>query len=147
MKSNLKLDPSFFWRYVNSKKSTDNQPKSMYFKETRTANELEQVNLFADFFGSNYDASLQNDTVLTANIEQNGGEQPMFELDPEFVLKELTTINPKKGAGLDGIHPLILRNCASQLFDPFTEIFIESLSADVFSTSWKRSSVSPVFRC
>ncbi|KAI1524765.1 reverse transcriptase, partial [Pyrenophora tritici-repentis] len=144
MKESLKHDPSRFWQYVNSKKSTDNKPKIMQLGDVRTDNEAEQANLFAEFFSSNYDDSLMQGDSNSPSDEPRLNED--FQLDINFVIEELNAVNIKKGTGPDGMHPLILKHCASHLAAPLTQIFNESLSTGHFPDKWKRSSVSPIFK-
>ena len=141
MKSNLRDDPSSFWQYVNSKKNTNNQPKIMRFRDTSTSSEREQANLFANFFGSNFTASTANDT-----LQRQSNNTLCLQLDPTIVMTEMTRINVKKGVGPDGIHPRLLKECASVLAEPLTKVFNESLATGIFPNQWKRSSVSPVFK-
>ena len=143
MKESLKHDPSRFWQYVNSKKSTDNKPKIMQLGDVRTDNEAEQANLFAEFFSSNYDDSLMQGDSNSPSDEPRPNND--FQLDINFVMEELNAVNIKKGTGPDGMHPLILKHCASHLAAPLTQIFNESLSTGHFPDKWKRSSVSPIF--
>ena len=143
MKSNLKSDPSSFWQYVNSKKSTDNIPKTMRFGEVKTSSEQEQANLFANFFGSNYST---NNMATSDQPSPPSENTSCFQLDLDFVMTEMTRVNTKKGVGPDGIHPLILKECASTLAKPLTKLLNESLASGIFPEEWKRSSVSPIFK-
>ncbi|KAI1522294.1 hypothetical protein PtrSN002B_012217, partial [Pyrenophora tritici-repentis] len=99
MKASLKHDPSRFWQYVNSKKSTDNKPKIMQYGDVRTDIETEQANLFAEFFGSNYDDSSTQGNSNPPNDELRQTDD--FQLDINFVMEELNTVNIKKGTGPD----------------------------------------------
>lgn len=149
LKSNLADDPSSFWRYVNSKKNTDNQPKTLYLGQIRTSNETEQANLFAEFFKRNYDqpSNTVNQTEPSlSNVQTDPNHEPaQFQLDLQFVLEELASINTKKGAGPDGVHPLLMKKCAAVLAEPLHAIFNESLTSGIFPHDWKRSSVTPIF--
>jgi hypothetical protein len=51
-----------------------------------------------------------------------------------------------KGAGPDGIPPLILKNCASAFARPLSLLFNRSLSTFVFAEIWKLSYVAPIFK-
>ena len=114
----------------------------MKFGDTKTANESEQANLFANFFGSNY-----SETTPTSNQPSPQSEDTScFQLDLDFVMTEMTKVNTKKGVGPDGIHPLLLKECASTLGKPLMKIFNDSLSSGIFPEEWKRSSVSPIFK-
>ncbi|XP_031629236.1 uncharacterized protein LOC116344703, partial [Contarinia nasturtii] len=145
MKTSLKRNPSSFWQYVNSKKSTDNKPKVLQLGDDRTSNETEQADLFAKFFSDNYDAQQSTMTHHQHQLDDSTVHND-FQLSHAFVLEELLATNCKKGAGPDGIHPLLLRGCAHQLAMPLTIIFNESLSSGQFPNKWKRSSVTPIFK-
>src|SRR3978361_467232 len=144
MKTSLKQDPSKIWQYVNSKKSTDNKPKVMQLGAERTSNESEQANMFANFFATNYTDSSTPDTQQTPIDQQHPLVE--FQLAFNFVLDELKAVDTKKGTGPDGMHPLLLKNCADNLAARLTEIFNESLRTGHFPHKWNRSSVSPVFK-
>lgn len=143
MKSKLKSDPSSFWHYVNSKRSTSNQPKCMKFGDITSNDVHEQSNLFAKFFSDNY---ITESPAIAPQPSQFTCNTDTFQLDPLVVLAELEKINIKKGPGPDGIHPILLKQCANVLSHPLCIIFNESLRNGIFPTVWKRSSVSPVFK-
>lgn len=148
MKTSLKTDPSSFWRYVNSKKSTDNKPKTLTFRGDRTTDEQIQAKFFADFFGENFvDTQADSSQTQQPNTsQQNQTHDNNFQLNFDFVYEEMIGINTKKSTGPDGIHPLLLKHCASTLAAPLTEIFNESLATGIFPDAWKRSSVTPIFK-
>lgn len=98
--------------------------------------------MFADFFGSNYSTSTTPNDQPSPQSENTA----CFQLDLDFVKTEMTKVNIKKGVGPDGINPLILKECAQSLANPFKKIFNESLSSGIFPNEWKRSSVSPIFK-
>lgn len=146
LKASLKSDPSSFWRFVNSKKSTDNKPKVLQLDAKRSSEESAQADMFAEFFSGNFVApSMHNNTQPRVN-DTAQSQQLDFTLSRDFVLTRLNSVNTKKGVGPDGIHPLILKQCAHQLVGPFTEIFNESLSLGHFPSQWKKSSVTPIFK-
>ena len=146
LKASLKRDPASFWRFVNSKKSTDNKPKVLQLDMNRSSDETVQANMFATFFSNNYTVPPSNNQDYQQNQHASQVQHATFVLDQDFVQQELMSINVKKGVGPDGIHPLVLRNCAHQLAAPLTELFNKSLSIGQFPDQWKRSSVSPVFK-
>lgn len=141
MKSSLKNDPASFWKYVNTKKPTENRPESMRFDGITTNNEKEQADLFARFFSQNYTLPIQDPHI----IDHSPNDDDIF-LDDAFILNELIKINIKKGAGPDGIHLIILRKCAKALLLPLKIIFNDSLANGSFPDTWKRSSVTPIFK-
>lgn len=144
MTSNLKSDPSSFWRFVNAKKSNDGDPKLLTLNEISTTDKATQADLFATFFSkifSNNPQSIPNHPQPHSNV--NNDE---LLLDEHFIFDELLKINTKKGVGPDYIHPLLLKNCSALLLQPLVIIFNESLKNGVFPELWKRSSLKPIFK-
>ena len=67
-----------------------------------------------------------------------------LELDVLLLLKD---INPSKTAGPDGIHGMVLKNCASTLAKPLTNIMFNiSLVNGSIPNEWKLASVVPVHK-
>ena len=65
------------------------------------------------------------------------------ELDVLLLLKD---INPSKTAGPDGIHGMVLKNCASTLAKPLTIMFNISFVTRSIPNEWKLASVVPVHK-
>lgn len=144
MTSNLKSDPSSFWRFVNAKKSNDGEPKLQTLNDNSSTDKATQAELFAVFFSnifSNKSTSSTNDIQPLLNVNNDEILQDEF-----FVFDELMKINTKKGVGPDDILPLLLKNCAALLLDPLVAIFNESLHTGTFPDLWKRSSIKPIFK-
>lgn len=78
---------------------------------------------------------------LLSEINPNS---PVLLLDEYFIFEELLKIKTSVNAGPDGVHPLILKNCAS--VEPLALIFNESLQTGIFPVAWKRYSVTPIFK-
>ncbi|KAK3573286.1 hypothetical protein QTP86_019399 [Hemibagrus guttatus] len=60
------------------------------------------------------------------------------------VRKTLRRVNPRKAAGPDNIPGSVLRECAEQLADVFTDIFNISLSSAVVPTCLKTTTIIPM---
>jgi hypothetical protein len=58
----------------------------------------------------------------------------------------LLELDVSKGAGPDGIPPLILKNCASIFARPLALLFNRSSSTCVFTDKWTLSYVTPIFK-
>ncbi|KAK3548106.1 hypothetical protein QTP70_004720 [Hemibagrus guttatus] len=58
--------------------------------------------------------------------------------------KTLCRVNPRKAAGPDNFHGRVLRECAEQLPDVFTDIFNISLSSAIVPTCLKTTTIIPV---
>ena len=64
-----------------------------------------------------------------------------LNLDVLLLLKD---INPRKTASPDGIHGVVLKNCASTLAKPLTIMFNISFVTGSIPNEWKLVSVVPV---
>lgn len=145
LKSSLKHNPSSFWNLVNSKRNADHIPKLLHNDSRSSMDEFEQATMFAEFFSSNFNS---NSTIpdMSTIVPQNPIPSECLVLDEYFVFDQLLKIKTTTSAGPDGIHPLILKNCASILYIPLTLIFNQSLETGHFPDIWKRYSVRPIFK-
>ena len=64
----------------------------------------------------------------------------------EGVEARLLALDSNTAMGPDGIHPLVLKNCAKQLAHPLSIIFNRSLGEGLVPNAWKRSVVIPIFK-
>ncbi|RYE05026.1 MAG: hypothetical protein EOP33_07750, partial [Rickettsiaceae bacterium] len=148
MASYARDDSKSFWQHVNKRRKVNASPKLLHYHHTSSANEQIQAELFAEFFATNFN-SPSTISVLVDGSTTSCGEPSnhvLFELSNNFILDELLNIDTSKGIGPDGIHPLVLKNCASSLSDPLSIIFNESLRLGRFPNQWKSYSVRPIFK-
>jgi len=62
-------------------------------------------------------------------------------------LKEiLKNLDASTSAGMDGVHPSILKHCADTVAVPLLLIFQKSLSSSELPSAWKMSRVVPIFK-
>ncbi len=67
-----------------------------------------------------------------------------MSLSPDSVRRSLSRINARKAPGPDNIPGRVLRDCAVELTDVFTDIFNISLSQAVVPTCFKATTIIPV---
>lgn len=134
-----------FWQHVNKRKKGNMNPKLLHYHETSTVNEQHQSELFAEFFASNFGPPGAN-ASNPVEISPATGLSELFLLDDRFIAENLSKINASKGTGPDGIHPLLLKNCADTLSIPLALIFNESLILGRFPSQWKSYSVRPIHK-
>ncbi len=65
-------------------------------------------------------------------------------LSPDSAIRSLSRINARKAPGPDNIPGRVLRDCAVELTDVFTDIFNISLSQAVVPTCFKATTIIPV---
>ena len=71
---------------------------------------------------------------------------PPLDLCFEDVLQSLQSLDTSSAAGLDNMHPMLLKSCASQLAYPLFKIFHLSLELCQLPSAWKMSMVIPIFK-
>ena len=67
-------------------------------------------------------------------------------IDRNGVRKQLTSLNPAKACGPDGIGPRVLRELADILAGTLTTLFQSSLDKGVVPDDWKRANVCPIYK-
>ena len=140
-------DPSLiskkFWRHVQSKTKSTRIPETVWYKSRFRTKPLDQANLFNEYFSDQFSSESQY------NIQIDMGNNNSF-LDLKFhqldILLLLRQINPSKAAGPDGIHGMVLKNCAPALAKPLTLLFNISFVSGIIPDDWKLASVVPVHK-
>ena len=69
---------------------------------------------------------------------------PPFEISEDSVLKQMKSLNPRKGAGPDGIIPKVMKLCCYPLAPAITRLFNSSISAKTTPTLWKSAIIKPL---
>ena len=62
------------------------------------------------------------------------------------VRKRLQKLNEGKSPGPDGLHPLLLKECAASIAEPLAIIFSKSYESGLLPTDWKMAQVIPIFK-
>ena len=58
----------------------------------------------------------------------------------------LTSLDPDKSPGPDGINPAVLKYCAVALTPPLHHLFVLSVQTSILPTQWKIHSIVPVHK-
>lgn len=61
-------------------------------------------------------------------------------------MKAIEELDVDKGPGMDGIPPLLLKNCSTALASPITSLFNRSLHDRMFPVAWKSASIIPIYK-
>ena len=69
-----------------------------------------------------------------------------INISVDDVYEVLKGLNPNKSAGEDGMHPRVLKECASELAYPVYKLFSMSLSLGTLPKSWKSATVTPIHK-
>ncbi|KAK3515154.1 hypothetical protein QTP70_008163 [Hemibagrus guttatus] len=93
---------------------------------------------------SSFNARFEAQNDVTARKTIPPPEDQVLCLTMADLRKTLCRVNPWKAAGPDNIPGRVLRECAEQLADAFTDIFNISLSSTIVPTCLKTTTIIPV---
>ncbi|CAF0739741.1 unnamed protein product [Brachionus calyciflorus] len=68
------------------------------------------------------------------------------EVSAEIVIRELKRLDINKSPGADGVHSMLLRECAESLSEVLSIIFTESINARTLPDQWKDAHITPIFK-
>ena len=116
----------------------------------------ESANAFNDFFTSVFQQFNTDDSgtfCISDKLENfvKGKLAPdvKFNTPPvslAFVQKQLTSLDPSKATGLDGLSAKILRLSATVIAAPLTKILNMSIATRIFPDAFKKVKVTPCFK-
>ena len=79
-------------------------------------------------------------------VERNQQGARLPSTDPEMLQSHLEGPDAFKLAGLDKLHPRVLKALADIIAQPLARIFEHSWCTDQVPKDWKRASVVPIFK-
>ena len=62
------------------------------------------------------------------------------------VYDKLSSLNPNKAPGPDGVHSQLLKNCASSLTHPLFLLYTQSLNSGIIPEEWKKANIMPILK-
>lgn len=147
LQSNLKQNPSMFWRFVKQQRASNRVPDNVKYGDALACSSEEAANLFSTFFQSVFNAeSPQPHPGCFQNVPSHDIHLPFFNFSREEVLRALAKLDASKGAGVDGLTPTLLKNCAESIVKPLTILFNRSLNEKTFPGLWKTAKMIPIHK-
>lgn len=146
VESSLKTNLKNFWRFVNNKKKNCNSiPQTMKYGNLTSSDQGEVCELFSSYFASVFDTTTaivhQNDLpTRNPNVLNN------IVITRENIESKLIKLDANKGAGPDGIPPMLIKRCSKELSVPLQIIFNASIQAGIFPTEWKTAHIIPIHK-
>ena len=115
------------FRYVRNFTGQNNIPTTILFNEISAESDQEKTNVFNRYFHSIFTRSSfsRPDPQELPNTFPNLND---ISISEEEVFQTLTSLDPSKAAGCDGIGPKLLKLCAPDLYQPHHHLFSLSLS-------------------
>jgi hypothetical protein len=85
----------------------------------------------------------------SAKVNNDSSKLPRFQFKPvstDTIFNFLSSLDCRKGSGIDGINNRVLRLLAPWISEPLTDIINSSLQQGVFPDAWKHAVVTPIFK-
>jgi hypothetical protein len=142
----IKIDPKIFFGYMDLKKKHVGYPSVLHYEGRLTSGPDDICNLFADFIPRTYADDVWVPSDPRPDLVRDDPPFGALQFTVDEVQSVSLELDVSKGASLDGIPPLILKNCASAFAHSFSLFFNRSLSTCVFSDRWKLSYLTPIFK-
>ena len=128
---------------LNLKLTRQESLKLYGIKINSVVNQLTKQPHFNELFFNQFSLESKYDTEIDMESNDRFFDMKFHELDVLLLLKD---INPSKTAGPDGIHGMVLKNCASTLAKPLTIMFNISFVTGSIPNECKLASVVPVHK-
>ena len=138
-------NPKFFHGYLRRKKVGCPSVGPLRLDDGNLSDDPSvMADVFAQAFVSVYGNSVPIPTL--ASHQTFPGQMCPTNLELQDVLSVLKSLDSNSAAGLDGVHPCLLKSCAAQLAYPLYQIFILSLRECSLPLEWTHSCVAPIFK-
>ena len=123
------------FRYIHNITGENNIPNVFHHQGISAESEHEKVDMFNRYFHSIFVTSSFN----CPNLNQLPSIHPKLSdiSISEEVFQKLSSRDPSKAAGCDGIGPKLLRHCALALYQPLHCLFFLSLSQSYIPAEWR----------
>lgn len=113
VQANIKSNPAEFWKFAKLNQKSSLYPNEMYLNDTVVSTPCETVELFADFFESNYVIDDEQWTFDDVYMEPNFSKEVNVSLsDIETAIYSLEWMG---GIGPDGIPPFVIKMCVEAI--------------------------------
>lgn len=135
------------YNYIKSFSKQDSLPQIMFREphSTRASSDIEKANLFNEYFHSVFTTS---SFVLPpiSDLKTPDTEISELHVSESDVYITLSSLDPTKAPGLDGIGTNILKHCAVALCSPLHHLFSQCLAQHSIPLDWKKHSITPIFK-
>ena len=154
-----KGDPKSIWKIfkefgASNKKTDNNGILGLQINEKLVSDDTELAGVFNDYFiniAANLKEPIENTDLskLKSYISSKVSDNFQFELpniDENFVLNFLSTLNVSKATGLDGVGPRLLKLSSGIIAKSLTVFANKCLISGRFPSIWKQAKVSPLHK-
>ena len=141
------LGPKRYWSILNrflNKKKIPLIPPILHDGNFIT-DTLKKADLFNNYF-ANQCTPIINDSQLPPFSYRTNSRISVININSKMILDIISSLNPAKSHGCDGISIKMIHICRHQIILPLKLIFESCVSSGVYPDLWKMSNVCPVHK-
>ena len=145
---NCKANPKLLFAYINKQKTCREFIRELTNNEgVNTTDGKDIVHILNEQFGKVFNSTIDH---LKIKPDKHVIKFPCT-INNDFlsfgnVLKKINKLNSHKSAGPDGIHPLVVKNCARSFSVILSRIFKRSFETGTVPQAWKDANITPIFK-
>jgi len=139
----FRSNPKRFYGYFRRMQTVKTTVASIRTADGKlTTTDQETAETLCDYFGEVF---TKEDTWKQDGITPVANSLEIL-ITEELILKALTKLKVDKSPGPDNIHPMVLREAATEVVEPLTMIFRKSLSQGELPEDWRKANISPIHK-
>jgi len=109
-----------------------------------TTSDQEVADLFSEHFKEVY--TVEDLSSVPTVPEQDCTWKETICFSTELVFDKLQKLQTDKSPGPDGLHPMLLKECAATIAEPLSRIFQQSYETGSLPEDWRIAHVVPIFK-
>ena len=149
VENSIKDNIKYFWTYIKNRKTKNDMPKSLTYKNITKSEPTDICNLFSEFFYSVYEPSSLDDKFDIVDMGHPNNDDSNIHsiyITRDSIVKELSSLDISKGAGTDNIPPVFFKSIRNSIAYPLQYVFNRCLREGIFPDVWKTARIVPVHK-
>lgn len=144
----INSDSKNFYKYI--KKHISSQVKPCCIRDPITSEISSDPHFLADVFANQFSSVFvkepTDDLPIISDVFRTEQTLDTVNFSEDEVSLHLKSLPATSSPGLDGIHPLLLKNCTDTLTAPITKLMNTSMESGRLPSSWKEAVVIPIYK-
>ena len=133
---------SRIYDYIRTFSKSGGIPSSLQYQSQLITSAPEKANAFNNFFHSVFNHSSAE--VAPDKLPHPDHSLSSISITIEDTFQVLSSLNPSKAMGGDGIPPVILQRCAVSLIEPVHHLLSQCLSQSYLPKEWRNHYITPI---
>jgi len=109
-----------------------------------TSSDQEVADVFSEYFKEVY--TVEDLSSIPTVPERDCNWKDIICFSEKIVFDKLQRLQSDKSPGPDGLHPMLLKECAATIAEPLSRIFQHSYNTGSLPEEWQIAHVVPIFK-